>query len=129
MKRFLAVAVAGLGLGTGLVLLAPAGPAAAHPLGNFSVNQLESLALYPDRIEAAAIVDTAELPTLQDKSTVDTSGDGAVSDDERTAHAARVCADLAGRFALSVRGERLMWTVGASSYSYASGAAGLSTSR
>jgi ABC-type nickel/cobalt efflux system permease component RcnA len=129
MKRFLAVAVAGLGLGAALVLLAPAGPAAAHPLGNFSVNQLDSLALYPDRIEVAAIVDTAELPTLQDRSTVDTSGDGEVSDGERGAYAARACADLAGRFEVSVRGERLMWTVGASSYSYAPGAAGLSTAR
>lgn len=129
MKRLLAVAAAALGLGAVLTLVAPASPAAAHPLGNFSVNQLESLALYPDRIEVAAIVDTAELPTLQDRSTVDTSGDGAVSDDERAAHAARACADLAGRFAVSVRGERLMWTVGATSYTYAPGAAGLDTSR
>jgi len=129
MKRFLAVAVAGLGLGAGLALLAPAGPAAAHPLGNFSVNQLESLALYPDRVEVAAIVDTAELPTVQERSTVDRSGDGVGSDEERAAFAASTCADLAGKFAVSVRGDRLKWTVGASSYSYAPGAAGLSTSR
>jgi ABC-type nickel/cobalt efflux system permease component RcnA len=129
MKRLLAVAAAALGLGAGLALLAPASPAAAHPLGNFSVNQLESITLYPDRVEVAAIVDTAELPTLQDKSTVDTSGDGAVSDDERAAHAARACAEVAGRFSVSVRGERLTWTVGATSYAYAPGAAGLDTGR
>ncbi len=125
----LAVAAAALGLGAGLALLAPASPAAAHPLGNFSVNQLESIALYPDRIVVAAIVDPAELPTLQDKSTVDASGDGVASDDERAAHAARACADLAGRFAVTVRGERLTWTVGATSYAYAPGAAGLDTGR
>src|SRR5439155_5319622 len=65
-RRWLVVgAAAALG-----VLLAPARPASAHPLGNFSVNQYEGLTLRPDRVDVAVVVDTAEIPTLQQKSTV-----------------------------------------------------------
>jgi len=41
--------------------------ASAHPLGNFSVNQYEGLTLRPDRVEVAAVVDAAEIPTMQDR--------------------------------------------------------------
>ena len=34
-------------------LALPAGPAAAHPLGNFSVNRYAGLTLHPDRVDAA----------------------------------------------------------------------------
>jgi hypothetical protein len=70
-------------------LLVPAAPASAHPLGNFSVNQYLGLTLHPDRVDATAAVDFAEIPTLQDRPAVDTSGDGTVSDDERSSYAAR----------------------------------------
>ena len=49
MKRLAVVVLAFLG-----VLLVPARPASAHPLGNFTVNQYEGLTLYPDRVEVIA---------------------------------------------------------------------------
>jgi ABC-type nickel/cobalt efflux system permease component RcnA len=105
--------------GVALVLAGPSSPAAAHPLGNFSVNQLGALALFPDRVEVAATVDFAELPTLQEKSTVDST----------VAYASVACTAFANAFEVSVGGDRLKWTVAASSFGYAPGAAGLATSR
>jgi hypothetical protein len=43
------------------------------------VNQAIGLDLYPDRVAVTAIVDLAELPTLQERPAVDTNGDGTVS--------------------------------------------------
>lgn len=111
-------------------VLLPAGVASAHPLGNFTVNQLDALDLYPDRIDVAATVDSAELPTLQERSTVDTNGDGTASDTERAVYARGTCRTLAGDLVASVGGHRLVWTVeDGSTFDYAPGAAGLSTSR
>lgn len=124
MKRWLMVPVVVLG-----VFLLPARPAAAHPLGNFSVNQYDGLTLYPDRVEVAAVVDVAEIPTLQEKSGVDTDRDGTVSDRERTAYAATACREVAGSLDGHAGPDPLRWTVTRSDFGYSPGAGGLSTSR
>ncbi len=50
------------------VLLGPlAGTALAHPLGNFTVNHYDGLTLLRDHVTDHAVVDVAEIPTLQDK--------------------------------------------------------------
>ncbi|WP_323373726.1 HoxN/HupN/NixA family nickel/cobalt transporter [Plantactinospora alkalitolerans] len=125
----IAFVVAGLSVGFGCVLVAPPGPAQAHPLGNFSVNQLAAVHLHPDRVEVAAEVDLAELPTLQESSSVDTDRDGTPSEPERAARAAAGCGTLARDFEVAVAGRPLRWTVGSSAFEYADGAAGLRTSR
>jgi nickel/cobalt transporter (NicO) family protein len=129
MKRILAVGATGLGLGAGLVLLTPASPASAHPLGRFSVNQLESLSLHPDRIDLRATVDLAELPTVQDKSIVDTSGDGTADEAELGAYAQKACNDLAGKLDVAIDGDRLRWSLKRPTFIYQAGSAGLPTSR
>ena len=58
--------------------LGPAGSAAAHPLGNFTVNHYDGLRLSADRVELLAVVDHAEIPTLQ-QPLLDTDADGALS--------------------------------------------------
>lgn len=55
----LALAVAALGLAL------TAGPAAAHPLGNFTVNHLTEVRIASDRIDLRYILDLAEIPTFQ----------------------------------------------------------------
>ncbi|GAA1041190.1 hypothetical protein GCM10009557_64350 [Virgisporangium ochraceum] len=129
MKRILAIGATGLGLGTGLVLVTPGGPAAAHPINNFSVNQLHSLTLRADRIDLRATVDIAELPTVQEKSTVDTSGDGTADDAERQAYAERACTELSGRLDVAVDSDRLKWSLKRPTFIYQAGSAGLPTSR
>jgi ABC-type nickel/cobalt efflux system permease component RcnA len=111
------------------VMLAPARPAAAHPLGNFSVNQYLGLTLHTDRVEASVVVDAAEIPTLQERSTVDADGDGTVSEAEGTAYARWTCHAVAGAIQAQAGDIRLQWTVTAASLAYSPGAGGLSTSR
>ncbi|BCB81862.1 hypothetical protein Pflav_082720 [Phytohabitans flavus] len=105
MKRrwLLALAAAPLAL-----LLMPAAPASAHPLGNFSVNQYTGLTLHPDRIDATAVVDFAEIPTLQ-------------------ATSEPTCADLA--LSVAVDGKPLQWTVRSGEFAHVDGSGGLKTSR
>jgi nickel/cobalt transporter (NicO) family protein len=103
--------------------------ALAHPLGNFSINEYVGLTVAPHQVSAVAIVDSAEIPTLQDRPTVDTDGDGTVSDAERAAHATRVCAVVASSVHASLGSDRLVWTLGPSTFDYAPGAGGLSVSR
>jgi nickel/cobalt exporter len=87
----------------------PAGPAAAHPLGNFSVNRYAGLTVHPDRIDATVVADLAELPTLQDPPAA--------------------CAEAASALHVTVDGAGLSWAVVDSSLAYAGGAGGLRTSR
>ncbi|MCO8271735.1 sulfite exporter TauE/SafE family protein [Actinoplanes sp. TRM 88003] len=87
----------------------PAGPAAAHPLGNFSVNRSATLTVHPDRIDALAVVDLAELPTLQD--------------------APASCDEAAAALTVTAGGQSLRWSIRDAALTYAAGAGGLKTSR
>ncbi|WTX01036.1 nickel transporter (plasmid) [Streptomycetaceae bacterium NBC_01309] len=126
------------GIGTRLVLVAAAAglasaaaavPAAAHPLGNFTVNHYDGLVLHPDRIDNHAVVDTAEIATLQRRADVDTDRDGATSPAERNAHAQAQCTDLAAALRSAVGGRPLHWTVANATFAYLPGNAGLDTGR
>jgi nickel/cobalt transporter (NicO) family protein len=116
MKRLLVV----LGALVVAFLLMPTAPASAHPLGNFTINQYEGLTLRPDRVEVTAVVDLAELPTRQERSTVGS---------DLVGYAAKACRELASDFGVWVGPGRLQWTVGAPSFRYAPGSGGLDTSR
>ncbi|MFI6602110.1 nickel/cobalt transporter [Nonomuraea sp. NPDC050536] len=89
----------------------------AHPLGNFTVNHYDGLRIFPDRVESTAVVDAAELPTLQAKPSV---GAG---------YAVRTCATLAAAQRLTVGGTAVPWRVADARFSYAPGQGGLPTSR
>jgi nickel/cobalt transporter (NicO) family protein len=106
--------------GSVLFALAGAGLASAHPLGNFSINHYNGLTLYPDRVELRSVLDTAEIPTVQD---------GQVPPDRRSDTAAKRCADVAAAVSVSVRGEPVRWTVGSATLAYPPGQAGLATTR
>jgi ABC-type nickel/cobalt efflux system permease component RcnA len=62
MRRVVVAAVALVAL-----LLATAGPAAAHPLGNFSVNHLDVVSISRDRVRVHYVLDQAEIPTFQER--------------------------------------------------------------
>ena len=65
MKR---LALAALSLAAALAVAATAAPAAsAHPLGNFSMNHLTSVAVSDDRIDLRYVLDQAEIPTVQER--------------------------------------------------------------
>ncbi|MFC7383397.1 nickel/cobalt transporter [Sphaerisporangium rhizosphaerae] len=112
-----------------MIALVLAAVVAAHPLGNFTVNHYDGLRVTPQQVGNTAIVDYAELPTLQSAARVDADGSGAASPAERAAYAAAACAELSRAQRLTVDGRTLPWQVGAASYAYAPGQGGLRTSR
>ncbi len=114
--------------GTGLVLL-PATPASAHPMGNFSINEYVGLTLHADRVDARTVVDIAEIPTIRDRSTVDTDGDGTISARERSAYGGRTCADMAAAVSAVIGSHAARWSVRNADFAYSAGAGGLDISR
>ncbi|MFJ7244420.1 nickel/cobalt transporter [Kitasatospora sp. NPDC098652] len=123
LRRAAAVAAGALWL---LTAVAPA--AQAHPLGNFSINHYTGLTVHPDRIDALAITDAAEIPTLQDAPRVDLDGNGTADDNERAGWARARCADTASKLTVTTP-RRLAFTVSSATFDYQSGQAGLRTSR
>nr|BFE87280.1 hypothetical protein GCM10020093_098810 [Planobispora longispora] len=101
----------------------------AHPLGRFTVNHYNGLKIAPDRVENLAVVDSAELPTLQTRATVDADGSGTVSPPERSAYGAARCGELAAAQRLTVNGTAAAWRVASSAFAYEPGEGGLETSR
>jgi len=50
-----------------VALLATAGAARAHPLGNFSVNHLDVVSIARDRVHVHYVLDQAEIPTFRER--------------------------------------------------------------
>jgi nickel/cobalt exporter len=95
----LALAAAGallLGLG--------AATAAAHPLGNFTVNHLSQVRITADRIEVHYILDQAEIPTFQETQRFDSDGSGVVDGPERTVLLRQKLSEIAPALELAVDG-------------------------
>ncbi len=97
-----------------LLLPAFATSAAAHPLGNFTVNHLSLIAVDADAIRVRYILDLAEIPTLQETQAGRVPGIAAV---------------LADRLSLRVGGGPVPLTLRSSSTEEVPGQAGLKTLR
>lgn len=123
-------AVLALAAAAATVLLQAAAPAAAaHPLGNFTVNHYDGFTFHRDHIAVTAVVDRAEISAAQERPRVDADHDGTVDAGERAAHARRGCADLAGALTARIDGAAVHWQVTDSTFGYRPGQAGLKTSR
>ena len=77
-----------------LIFARPPARAAAHPLGNFTVNQYSRLEVGRDSIQVRYIVDMAEIPAFQERQTIDVDGDGQIADAEQAAYLARQAPEL-----------------------------------
>ncbi|MGW0659228.1 HoxN/HupN/NixA family nickel/cobalt transporter [Streptodolium elevatio] len=107
-----------------------AGPAAsAHPLGNLSVNQYHGLTVRPDRVDDFAVVDLAEIPTLQERERIDTDRDGTAAPAELAAYAGRTCAGVAGDLRITVDDRPSSVRVIAARAEQPRGSGGLATTR
>jgi ABC-type nickel/cobalt efflux system permease component RcnA len=111
-----------------LALVSP-GTASAHPLGNFTVNHYSGLTIHPDRVDALVVVDSAEIPTLQQRPQLDTDGDATVSGAEQRAYAAAQCDRLSTTVRTAVDDEALRFAVRSAQVSNPAGEAGLPTTR
>jgi nickel/cobalt exporter len=96
--------VAVLGIVGAMSFLAPAAPAAAHPLGNFTVNTYSGIEVVPGAVHVRYALDMAEIPTYQEVPRMDRDGDGAVDAGERSGWASGTAAALAGDLILLIDG-------------------------
>ncbi|HET7028905.1 MAG TPA: hypothetical protein VFI34_00210 [Candidatus Limnocylindrales bacterium] len=103
--------------------------ASAHPLGNFTINHYAGLTIGPDRVDLDVVIDMAEIPTFQERQTMDTDSDGSVSDEEVASWAPVACTTLRSSLHLERDGAVLALAGGSSSATFLPGAGGLSTLR
>jgi ABC-type nickel/cobalt efflux system permease component RcnA len=101
----------------------------AHPLGNFTVNTSASLVLRTDEVEVEYVVDMAEIPTFQERRTIDADGDGTLSSEESAAYRNAACTELESGLRLDVDATRARLAMHASDLSLPLGQAGLQTLR
>lgn len=114
--------------GIAAVLLVPA-LAAAHPLGNFTINHYAGIRVEPDRILLDVVIDQAEIPTFQARLGFDTDGDGEVSDDEADVGRASACEALRPALSLTVDGADQALSLDEAGLTFPAGVGGLSTMR
>src|SRR5687768_12944347 len=112
-----------------LLGLGPAIPAAAHPLGNFSVNQYTRIEIGMAEARLIYVLDLAELPTVADRPLLDTNGDGAIAGAERASYLDGKLSDIAPALHLFAGSTELDLRPTAQSLALAPGQAGLDTTR
>jgi nickel/cobalt exporter len=109
--------------------VAGAAPAAAHPLGNFTVNSYSGLRVGPDRLVVDYVLDMAEIPAFQARQAIDGDRDGEVSDAEAAGWRDRECPRLAGGLRATVDGRPLPLRVTTATVAFPAGVGGLRTLR
>jgi nickel/cobalt exporter len=103
--------------------------ALAHPLGNFTINTSASLVLRADEVVVEYAVDMAEIPTFQERATIDADDDGSLSSEETAAYRGDACAGLEGGLHLDVDAAPAPLAIRSSDLSFPVGQAGLRTLR
>jgi nickel/cobalt transporter (NicO) family protein len=112
-----------------ILLVAGAARAAAHPLGNFTVNAYSGLRVAPDRLVVDYVVDLAEIPAFQARKAIDADRDGRVGGAEATGWRDRECPRLAGGLRATVDGQPVPLAVTGSALTFPEGVGGLETLR
>ena len=128
MRRILAVLLGAVAC----FAVLPAGTAAAHPLGNFTVNTADRLLVTQDGLVVTHVVDIAEIPTVQlgqARAGTDDDGDGTLSPAELTVYAGRECARIATLLSVVADGAQAPLMVTSFEGASRPGAAGLPTTR
>jgi ABC-type nickel/cobalt efflux system permease component RcnA len=112
-----------------LLALSPATPAAAHPLGNFSVNQYSRIEIGTDEARLVYVLDLAELPTVADRPLLDRDGDGAIVGAEHESYLAGKLSEIRPALHLFAGSSELALRPTAQSLTLTPGQAGLDTTR
>jgi ABC-type nickel/cobalt efflux system permease component RcnA len=86
-------------------VLVGAGAAAAHPLGNFTVNRFSGLEISRSEIRLHYVVDMAEIAAFQEIAEIDTDSDGRAEPPELDSYAALLGERLLSGLSLTAGGE------------------------
>ena len=124
IRRAVAIFLAAITLVFGFV-----GQAAAHPLGNFSINHFARIEVGGERINIRYVIDMAEIPTFQEIQSLEVDGQGRPTGAALDAYLQRVAAEYATALLLTVNGTRVPLEVSAKRISMPAGAGGLQTLR
>ena len=111
------------------LLVAGAAGAAAHPLGNFTVNTSSGLRVVPGRLMVDYVVDMAEIPTFQTRQAIDTDHDDRVTGAEAGRWRDRECPRLAAGLQATADGRPARLAVTGSALTFPEGVGGLPTLR
>jgi ABC-type nickel/cobalt efflux system permease component RcnA len=90
-----------------IVFLGFVASAAAHPLGNFSVNQYSRLEIEKSRIKIRQVLDMAEIPTFQEQANIDTDKNGSLSQEELNAYAERITPNYLANLFLTINNQAI----------------------
>ena len=104
-------------------------PAAAHPLGNTSVNVYERVEIAPDAINIRFVLDVSEIPAVKEKEFADSNDDGNVDDTESNAYLDGLWVYVAPKLILVVDGTPLLLTPVRQTLSFPPGQGGLTLMR
>jgi ABC-type nickel/cobalt efflux system permease component RcnA len=108
---------------------APSG-AAAHPLGNFTVNRYARVEIGAGQVRVRYVVDMAEIPTFQEISNkIDRNHDGLLSNEEKDAYLAKTVAGLLSGLQVVVNGRPVPLGVESDALAFSPGQGGLQTLR
>ena len=111
----------------GLVVVSPA---AAHPLGNFTVNRAIAVVVASSGVSLEYVTDMAEIPAFAALQAMDRDHDGSASSAERSAFAEATCQTAATAISLQVDSAAIaLRSDGEPALSFPPGAGGLETLR
>ena len=126
--KALLIAAAALLAGAGSLLPAPR-PAAAHPLGNFTINHYSAITVSAGETSVLYVVDMAEIPAFQEIRAMDADHDGTPSEAETAAYLAQKIPELGRGLMLTLNGQPLPLAVMQRSITFPAGQGGLQTLR
>lgn len=113
-----------------LMLTACAGhPAAAHPMGNFSISHYTRLEAQPRRIALRYVLDFAEIPTVSERESMGVQGNAPVSGEASQAYLRAKADSLRDGLTLTVDGRPAPLSVTPLTLQFRPGAGGLPTMR
>ncbi len=114
---------------TALVFISSPRSAAAHPMGNFSVNKYSALTVSADKVSILYIVDMAEIPAFQELGAITSNRGDDPTPAEREAYTSRKSAELVKGLSLKLDGTPLALSLEKTALSFPPGNGGLPTLR
>jgi ABC-type nickel/cobalt efflux system permease component RcnA len=103
--------------------------AAAHPLGNFTINHYAGLIVTRDAVAIDYVLDMAEIPAFQEMAAFDANGDGQLDAVESARYHPAKCDAIRSELALHVDGALAALSTTASEVDFPPGVGGLPTLR